>query len=183
MFGFTLFLSPFVVKLDIWYHRVLLPFPSYYIHKPPVSASSWYQSRMMFTLKNIPGQFFGHVPSQNQYTFRIAYHLPQHFLYFFPLPQGQGSFRPIFTRFTGPGFMASVSSLRRLARSASLGSSIAMICRRIASASMLPSAMALRMFGPREMDFGTRSSGGCIAYSSPGVCPRLHRILVLFWNA
>jgi hypothetical protein len=26
---------------------------------------------------------------------------PQQFLYFLPLPQGQGSFLPIFTRFTG----------------------------------------------------------------------------------
>lgn len=46
-------------------------------------------------------------------------YLPQHFLYFFPLPQGHGSFRPIFlvvtgllfSFFNGRGCSASFSSL------------------------------------------------------------------------
>ncbi|MCG4881078.1 hypothetical protein NE636_15170 [Bacteroides thetaiotaomicron] len=45
----------------------------------------------------------GSIKEQSTYTdiaslrtvpFQLS--LPQHFLYFFPLPQGQGSFRPIF---------------------------------------------------------------------------------------
>ncbi len=61
--------------------------------------------------ENIPGQ-----PLRSP-----LFHLPQHFLYFFPLPQGQGSFLPIFgwillyvsspsVKCTGPFFFSSCLS-------------------------------------------------------------------------
>ena len=61
--------------------------------------------------ENIPGQ-----PLRSP-----LFHLPQHFLYFFPLPQGQGSFLPIFgwillyvsspsVKCTGPFFFSSCHS-------------------------------------------------------------------------
>jgi hypothetical protein len=33
----------------------------------------------------------------------LTSHCPQHFLYFFPLPQGHGSLRPTFSTVTGRG--------------------------------------------------------------------------------
>jgi hypothetical protein len=38
----------------------------------------------------------------------MVFYLPQHFLYFFPLPQGQGSFRPTFARVGRAGTVAGV---------------------------------------------------------------------------
>ena len=37
---------------------------------------------------------YADIASRRTASFQLS--LPQHFLYFFPLPQGQGSFRPIF---------------------------------------------------------------------------------------
>ena len=41
---------------------------------------------------------FNHLLSESKYQL-----LPQHFLYFLPLPQGQGSLRPIFSTLAGSG--------------------------------------------------------------------------------
>ena len=96
-----------------------------------------------------------------------ADHRPQHFLNFFPLPHGHGSFRPTLA-FAGLA-TAVVISPSRLARSSSLGRFMASTPSRSSAASMAPEAMALRRFGPRDIERGTRCSGGRIAVISFGI--------------
>ena len=98
-------------------------------------------------------------------------YLPQHFLYFLPLPQGHGSFLPIFGFFSPTGFAgaALASSCKRLRRSCSLGRSASMIPRRSSSAFILPSASAFLIFGPKDSVWGICSSRGKRSKSSLGV--------------
>ena len=97
--------------------------------------------------------------------------LIQRCLLYTSLPQGHGSFLPIFGFFSPTGFAgaASASSFRRLSRSSSLGKSASMIPRRSSSAFILPSASAFLIFGPNDSVWGICSSDGKRSKSSLGV--------------
>lgn len=62
-------------------------------------------------------------------------HFPQHRLYFFPLPHGQGSLRPTFFCFSGRGAggLLSASCFRRSERIASVGIFVVRMCLRKSS--------------------------------------------------
>lgn len=86
----------------------------------------------------------------------LSCYRPQHFLYFLPLPQGQGSLRPIFCLCAcWDGVLPVISAIWRSIskRSSSLGMlSIAKMPCRSSSASIVPSVRALRILGPKPSD-------------------------------